>query len=63
MIGADVRIQLEENVAKYNPFSRRRETKIVYFDKSRGGAFTGLKEETLIKFIDSKKKEYNRKYR
>ena len=63
MVGTDIKSQLEENVSNYNPFSRSRVEKIVYFDKSRGGAFSGLKEEKLVKFIESKKKEFNRKSR
>ena len=62
MVGSEIRSQLEESVAKHNPFSRRRE-KVDFFDKSRGGAFAGLKEEDLVKFIDSKKKEFQRKSR
>ena len=63
MIGDDVRNQLEENVAKYDPFNRKRETQYSFFDKPRGGAFAGLEEEKLLQFIESKSKEFNRKAR
>ena len=63
MIGSDIRNQLEENVSKYDPFDRSRESKYVFYDKSRGGAFSGLKEERLERFIESKLKEYKRKNR
>ena len=63
MIGTEVRSQLEENTFAQNPFSRNRATQIEFFDKSRGGPFAGLKEENLVKFIDRKMKEFNRKSR
>ena len=62
MIGSDIRSQLEESVSKHNPFSRNRD-RGDFFDKSRGGAFAGLKEENLVKFIENKKMEFKRKSR
>ena len=62
MVGDVVRDQLEENVAKYDPFNRDRETKHVFYDKSKGGPFVGLTEANLDKFLKNKKKEYNSKY-
>ena len=62
MVGSDLRDQLEENVSKFDPFNRKREVQYDFFDKSRCGAFSGLKEETLERFIENKLKEFKRKY-
>ena len=61
MVGPEVREQLEENVAKYNPFDRKRE-KVKFKDKPFGGPFNGLAVESIDRFIDSKKREYIQKY-
>ena len=61
MVGPEVREQLEENVAKYNPFDRKRE-KVKFKDKPFGGPFNGLAVESIERFIDSKKREYIQKY-
>ena len=63
MVGDSVRDQLEENVAKYDPFNRERVFQHVFYDKSKGGPFVGLTEENLDKFLKNKKKEYNSKYK
>ena len=63
MVGQDVRDQLEECVAKYDPFRRKRSNKYIFNDKPVGSPFKGLTEEMLVKFIDTKKSEYNRKAR
>ena len=61
MVGPEVRDQLEESVAKFNPFNRDRDEQHVFLDKSRGGAFKGLTEKMLDKFIESKRREYKLK--
>ena len=63
MIGSDVWNQLEEHVSNHDPFNRNRELKFEFYDKSRGGLFSGLTEENLERFIKSKCKEYSRKSR
>ena len=63
MVGDEVREQLEENAAKYDPFSRSRKTKYTFHDKSKGGLYKGLTEKILDKFIASKKREFKLKYR
>ena len=63
LVGDEVRDQLEEKVAEYNPFSRSRDTKFSFMDKPRGGLFNGLTVMILEKFIASKKREYNLKYK
>ena len=61
MVGPEVRDQLEESVAKFNPFNRDRDEQHVFLDKSRGGAFKGLTEKMLEKFIESKRREFKLK--
>ena len=61
MVGQEVRDQLEENVARFNPFSRDREEKVEFLDKSRGGVFKGLTEENLERFIVAKRREFKLK--
>ena len=62
MVGDTVREMLEENVSKYNPFSRSREVQHSFLDKSKGNPFKGLTEPDLERFIKRKKNEYNMKY-
>ena len=62
LVGDRVRDQLEENVAKFDPFNRQRDIQHTYFDKSKGGPFVGLTEPDLDRFLVNKKKEYNSKY-
>lgn len=62
LIGEEVKEQLEENAAKYNPFKRDRETKYRFLDKSKGGCFKDLSERALDRFILSKKREFKLKY-
>ena len=62
MIGQDIREQLEESAAQYDPFNKTRETKHSFIDKPKGGPFRGLTLDMLDKFIQSKKREYNLKY-
>ena len=62
MVGPDVKEQLEENVAKYNPFSRKRLTKHTFVDKPSRSPFKGLTNEVLDKFVENKKREYRQKY-
>ena len=61
MVGQEVRDQLEENAAKFDPFNRSREEQHKFLDKSRGGPFKGLTERSLEKFIESKKREFKLK--
>ena len=61
MVGQEVRDQLEENVAKFNPFNRDRMDRVEFLDKSRGGVFKGLTEENLERFIVAKKREFKLK--
>ena len=61
MIGQDVRDQLEENAAKFDPFNRARDKQYEFIDKSRCGPFRGLTVEKLEKFIESKKREFKLK--
>ena len=63
LIGDEVKELLEEKAAKYNPFSRDRQTQYKFLDKSKGGCFKALSETALDKFIQSKKREFNLKYR
>ena len=63
LVGQDIKDQLEESVAKYNPFCRDRKMKHTFYDKVSGGPFYGLTEDMLTKFIESKKKEFNMKSR
>ena len=62
MIGISVREQLEENVAKYDPFNRARKTQHSFVDKPRRGPFHGLTEAHLDRFIVSKRREFKLKY-
>ena len=61
MVGEDVREQLEGYAAKYDPFNRNRSTQYSFLDKSKGGPFSGLTVENLVKFIESKKREFKLK--
>jgi hypothetical protein len=61
MVGAEVKEQLEENAAKFDPFNRKRVPQYVFNDKSRNGAFKGLTVASLEKFIQSKKREFKLK--
>ena len=61
MVGAEVKEQLEENAAKFDPFNRKRVPQYVFNDKSRSGAFKGLTVASLEKFIQSKKREFKLK--
>ena len=61
MIGGEVKDQLEENAAKYDPFNRGRVDQYVFNDKSKGGAFKGLTVASIEKFIESKKREFKLK--
>ena len=63
MVGQEVRDQLEESVAKYDPFNKRRETKYTFYDKPARGIYAGLMEENVTKFIESKKREFRLKGR
>ena len=60
MVGQDVKDQLEEQVAKFNPFSKQR-PQYSFYDKVSGGPFHGLTQEMVCKFIDSKKREFKMK--
>ena len=63
LVGDKVREQIEESVAKFDPFNRHRDVHHIYLDKSKGSPFKGLTEEDLERFITRKKKEYDMKYR
>ena len=62
LVGEVVRNQIEENISKFDPFSKEREVKQIYFDKSKGGPFVGLTESDLERFLVRKRREYNLKY-
>ena len=62
LIGDEVREQLEEYTAKFNPFKRTREAKYTFLDKSKGGVFKGLTVKILDRFIESKKREFKLKH-
>ena len=62
MVGIEVRELLEENVAKYNPFNRRRNHSHVFNDKPRNGLYDGLTVELLDRFIEGRKREYKLKF-
>ena len=62
MVGSEVREQLEESIANYDPFNKARVKKFSFIDKPKGGPFRGLTTDALEKFISSKKREYNLKY-
>ena len=62
MVGDEVREQLEENAAKFDPFNTSRIAKYTFMDKSKGGAFKGLTVDILDRFINNKKREYKLKY-
>ena len=63
MVGSEIREQLEENAAKYNPFDRNRKTKYQFHDKPKDELFQGVTVELLEKFINGRKREYNLKTR
>ena len=62
MVGDEVKDQLEETVAKHDPFNRERKVQHLYSDKFRHGAFNGLTVDSLQKFILTKKREYKLKF-
>ena len=62
MVGQEVKEQLEENAAKFDPFNRTRKTQYTFLDKSKGGPFKGLTPSILDKFIQNKKREFKLKY-
>ena len=62
MVGDHVREQLEENVAKFDPFNRARKSQHSFIDKPRSGVYQGLTEAHLDRFIASKKREFKLKY-
>ena len=62
MIGPEVREQLEENAARYDPFNKTRDTKYTFVDKPTAHPFVGLTTDILDRFIASKKREYNLKH-
>ena len=62
LVGETVRDQIEENVAKFDPFNRSRSIQHNFFDKSKGGPFVGLTVPDLERFIVRKRKEYESKY-
>ena len=62
MVGDSVRELIEENIAKYDPFGRERSTKYVYVKKPRHGLYQGLTESQFERFIDSKRREFMRKF-
>ena len=62
LVGETAREMLEENVAKYDPFNKDRDTKHTFHDKSKGNPFQGLTEANLDRFINRKKQEYSNKY-
>ena len=62
LVGEAVRDQIEENVAKYDPFNNEGRVQQTFFDKSKGGPFVGLPEADLDRFIVRKRKEYDSKY-
>ena len=62
MIGLEIKELLEENVEKFDPFNRKRETKYSFKDKPVGGPYSGLTVEILDRFVEKRKAEYNRKY-
>ena len=61
MVGVEVKEQLEENAAKFDPFNRKRGSQYAFNDKSRCGAFKGLTVASLEKFILNKKREFKLK--
>ena len=63
MVGSEIREQLEENVAKFNPFDRKRAVRYEFNDKPKNGLFEGLTLELLERFIDGRKREYKLKTR
>ena len=62
MVGEEVKAQLEETVAKHDPFNRDREVKYSFHDKFKNGAFSGLTVDSLEMFIASKKREFKLKF-
>ena len=61
LVGVEVKEQLEENAAKFDPFNKKRYSQYLFNDKSRCGAFKGLTVASLEKFILSKKREFKLK--
>lgn len=51
LVGDKVRVQIEESVAKFDPFNRQREVQHSFLDKSKGSPFKGLTEVDLERFI------------
>ena len=63
MVGDAAREQIEESIAKIDPFNRERDMQYTFNDKSKGGPFMDLSVTDLERFILRKKKEYETKYR
>ena len=63
MVGDAAREQIEESIAKIDPFNRERDMQYTFNDKSKGGPFMDLSVTDLDRFILRKKKEYETKYR
>ena len=62
LVGEAVRDQIDENVAKFDPFNKEGRVQHNFFDKSKGGPFVGLTEADLDGFVVRKSKEYESKY-
>ena len=63
MIGQEVRDQLEEHISKFDPFNKNRKEEYSFYDKPCGGAFKGVSEAHLLRFIENKKREFRLKSR
>ena len=59
LIGDDRRQVIAEKVAKIDPFNKNR-TKVEFYDKSRGSAFSGLNMEKVDRFLIRNKKNFKR---
>ena len=62
LVGTNIRELMEENVAKFDPFNRNRESHHVFLDKPSRGLYYRLTEDILDRFIENKRREFRRKY-
>ena len=61
-VGEVARELLEENVAKYDPFNKKRQSRYDFDDKPKFGLYAGLTEDHLKRFVENKKREFRLKY-
>ena len=60
-IGDERRKAIADEVAKIDPFSKKR-PQIEFYDKSRGSPFSGLNMVKVDKFVQRNKKNFKRNF-